>query len=143
LIKHPIPNARWVDKSRAAWRRECERDPDLPALLPVAGKVEAKGGAVRVTLLTADNGKVVYTAIPVGGWRFALDYYEYSRAPASAPFLSVAAFEAEFQRIKQMSDTALTLLADLDGQLRAFEAHAAEAKYLPSNVVHLSNIAAE
>jgi len=60
LVNHRIRNPRLLDKSRAAYRRACKRDPSLSPLRPVPGKVEVKG-AVRVVLPTV-GGKVVYTA---------------------------------------------------------------------------------
>jgi hypothetical protein len=146
LLKYPVSKPRLLDKSRAVYRRERKRDPSLPPLSPAAGNVEVND-AIRVTLPTV-GGKVVYTAVPVGGWRFEFEHQSYSRAAASAapavvpPAASfdaqMAAFGARFKQLKQMSDTVLNGLADLDRQVLAFE-----AKHLPRNVVHLSNIAAE
>jgi hypothetical protein len=80
LLKHHMSNPRWLDKSRALYRRACKRDPSRSPLSPAAGKVEVKKDAIRVTLRTI-GGKVVYTATPVGGWRFELTYMESSSTP--------------------------------------------------------------
>ena len=137
LLKYPISNPRLLDKSRALYRRACERDPSLSPLRPAAGKVEVKD-AVRVTLPTV-GGKVVYTAVPVGGWRFELTYYDCLRPAPAAPAVAQPTVTLEAQ-IKQMGDTMLDLFAGLERRVCAFEAK----HHLPnSNVIHISDIAAE
>ena len=152
MIKRSIPRPRLLDKCRAAYERERKWHLSLPPLLSVDGKVEVTD-AIYVTLPTV-NGKAVYTAVPVGGWRFEFDRQSYSRAAASAgakasavpaaapPAASdaqvVTIDAARHKRLIQMNDMLLNEVIDLDRQVLAFE-----AKHLPSNVIHLSNVAAE
>jgi hypothetical protein len=136
-----ISKPRLLDKSRALWRRECKRDPSLPPLSPVAGKVEVKD-TVRV-VLPIIGGKAIYRAVPVGGWRFELVHFEFSgAAPAPAPAQPTATFEA------QTHDMVLDLIVDLERRIfanleRRMLAFEAKHHLSSNNVVHLSNIAAE
>jgi hypothetical protein len=124
-----ISKPRLLDKGRALWRRECKRDPSLPPLLSVAGKVEVKG-AVRVVLPIV-GGKAVVVAHPIGGWRFELVQFDFrGAAPAAAPAQPTATFET------QTHDTVVDLIVDLERRMLAFEAK----HHLPNNV---ANIAAE
>jgi hypothetical protein len=158
-----ISKARLLDKGRALYRRQCKRDATFPALLPVAGKVEVTD-AVRVTLPTV-AGQVDIIAVPIGGWRFRLEYCDLAAptAPAAAASVDVKAAvapvsvqsEAQFAaksvvQVRHHIDAVLDLLGDLDSRADslaeqvtelAMRAHAAGAKF--SNVVHVNNIAAE
>jgi hypothetical protein len=153
-----ISKPRWLDKSRALYRRACKRDPSLSPLLPAAGKVEVKD-AIRV-VLPIIGGEAAYTIHPVGGWRFEFTSYEYSggaaladvevaAAPAVVP--PAAALDAQMKQmgdamalLQQMDDTMVDLFVDLERRvfaglerrMSAFEAN----HHLPNNVV---NIAAE
>jgi hypothetical protein len=157
-----ISKPRLLDKSRAAYRRERKRDPSLPPLSPAAGKVEVKD-AIRVTLPTV-GGKAVYAAVPVGGWRFEFERQSYSRAAASgakaaapAPAAWPAITISDLIRLQadvlfdlaDLERRAFDRIADLERRAedhfdrifnlkRRVEAHAAEAKYSPSNVVSLA-----
>ena len=146
-----ISKPRWLDKSRAAWRRDCERDPSLPPLLSTAGKVEVKGGAVRVTLPIV-RGKAVYIAVPVGGWRFELTSFEFSgRAEPVAPTIVPPA--ATVDQAKPDYDALFDLCVDLERRLCASREvlaglqrrmSAFEANHLHNNnVIHLNSVAAE
>jgi hypothetical protein len=139
-----ISKPRLLDKSRALYRRACERDARLPPLSPVAGKVEVKG-AVRVTLPTI-GGKAIVTATPIGGWRFELEYAEYLPAAVPVGAKAAAAPAATFEA--QTHDAMLDLIVDLERRIfAAFERRmcAFEAKHhLPNNnIIHLNNVAAE
>lgn len=148
-MKDRISRPRFLDKSRALWRRECKRDPSLPPLSPVAGKVEVKD-AVRVVLPIV-GGEAVYHVAPVGGWRFELTSYDYSRpAPAGA---KVAAGPAEVSAIvppaativdqaKPDCDALLDLFVGLERRVCAFESLARAAEPEPTNVIHLNGVAA-
>jgi hypothetical protein len=140
LLKQHLSNSRLLDKARAAHRRACKRDPFLPPLLSVAGRVELNG-AIRVVLPIV-GGRAIYLAAPVGGWRFELAYLECSdaAAPAAPPAANAELDElvVQLQRVREMGDAALNMLADIERQICALE-----AKHTPINVVHFNNIAAE
>ena len=161
MIKHSVGDPRWLDKSRALYRRRCKRDPSLPPLLSIAGKVEAKD-AVRVILPTA-AGIAIVVAAPVGGWRFELKTYDGLPAAALADAKAAVAqpAAATVDQAKSDTDALLDLFVDLerrviasdlasnaaikDKLIEAFlELGALRAKHHPhSNVVHFSSIAAE
>jgi len=85
-MNYHLSNPRLLDKSRAAYRRLRKWDLALPPLLPAAGKVEVTD-AIRVILPMLD-GEAVYTAVPVGGWRFKLErlrFHENAPVGARAP----------------------------------------------------------
>ena len=133
MLKQHISKPRLLDKSRALWRRECKRDPSLPPLSPVAGKVEVKD-AIRV-VLPIIGGKAIYTATPVGGWRFEPVSFDFSGV---APTI-VSPAAAIIDQAKPDYDALLDLFVGLERRMCAFE-----AKHLPNNnVVHFSNVAAE
>jgi hypothetical protein len=122
LLKHSIRGARLVDKSRANYRRLCKRDPGLPPLLPAAGKIEVKD-AIRVTLPIV-GGEAVYTAKPVGGWRFELEYTQYSRPVAPAAGAGVPPAATIVDQANPDYDALLNLLVGLERRVSAFEARA-------------------
>jgi hypothetical protein len=152
-MKDRISNPRWLDKARAAFRRECGRGPFLPPLLSVAGKVELNG-AIRVVLPTI-GGNAVVTASPVGGWRFKLTDLESDGAapadvevaaaqaavPPAATVVDQPHYDALFDLLIDLERRVLAehrVLADLKRQMSALE-----AKQLHDDVVHLNNVAAE
>ena len=71
MKEHMYSRPRLLDKGRARYRRERRRDPLYHhcAMTPARSR---STDAIRVILPTLD-GKVIYTAAPVGGWRFELD----------------------------------------------------------------------
>jgi hypothetical protein len=116
--------------------RHCERvakakDPDRAALVPGAPARVTSNGRITVELATVDGGSVIWTATPVTTWRYA------PATPPRRPIWLKRPTPTPSDTIKRALDMGLTALAELERR-----ADAAEAK-LPSNVVHLSNIAAE
>jgi hypothetical protein len=138
LIKHSVSDPRWLDKSRAIYRRRLKRDPSLPPLLSTAGKVEAKD-AVRVTLPIV-GGKAVVRVTPVGGWRFELEYVDHLPAvPADAQAVAQPVVLATTATVDQAKSDYDTLL-DLERRLCALEA---EHRLPDNNVIRIRNVAAE
>jgi hypothetical protein len=139
MKEHMYSRPRLLDKGRARYRRERRRDPSLPPLRHDAGKVEVTD-AIRVIFPTLD-GKVIYTAAPVGGWRFAFDSQSSNpRAVAAGAWakLDADALFDLFLGLERQHLEVGRVLAGLERKISAFE-----AKHSHNNVVHLNNIAAE
>ena len=120
-MNHHYAKPRLLDKARAAWRRECGKDPSLPPLLHLAGEVEVED-AIRVILPTV-AGVAIYRAIP-GRWRFELVGATVAAAPAefngnSSPAVArpAAKFAAKCAvQVEHHIDALLDLLGDLDSR---------------------------